>query len=54
MLCIGRESNPGELPLYHQCYVQVISKMETSTHILTVIFVESDHSLTKRIVGLGV
>ena len=61
LLCIGRESNPGQLlgrqlcsPLYHQCNVQVISNMETSTHILTVIFVESDHSLTKRIVGLGV
>lgn len=61
MICIGRESNPGQLlgrqlcsPLYHQCYVQLISHMETSTHILTVIFVESDNSFTKQIVGLSV
>ena len=61
MLCIGRESNPGQLlgrqlcsPLYHQCYVKLASNMETSIHILTVIFVESENYLTKRIVGVSV
>ena len=51
-LCIGRESNPGQLlvrklcsPLYHQCYVQLSSNFETSTHNLSVILAESDNWL---------